>query len=201
MNSIKYKVIEFIVTFLYVGKIKYCPGTFGSLCAFPISYLLFYMTGDKSEVLTDFTNFSSSQIINLLLFNIIVVLSLFIVGTYYASLYVKITNRNDPKEIVIDEVVGQMLTNLTCLFCLTNLYNVNIDKILASEFVALIFLFLLPFILFRIFDIFKPWPISWLDQHISGGFGVMIDDVVAALFAFATYSLITFVVFELLCIS
>jgi len=39
------------------------------------------------------------------------------------------------------------------------------------------------FTLFRLFDIFKPWPISWLDRHVSGGFGIMIDDVLAAVFA------------------
>lgn len=39
------------------------------------------------------------------------------------------------------------------------------------------------FVLFRIFDIFKPWPIKWLDQHVEGGFGIMIDDVLAGIFA------------------
>ncbi|MDD1621352.1 MAG: phosphatidylglycerophosphatase A [Methylococcaceae bacterium] len=39
------------------------------------------------------------------------------------------------------------------------------------------------FALFRLFDIFKPWPISWLDRHVKGGFGIMIDDVVAGILA------------------
>ncbi len=39
------------------------------------------------------------------------------------------------------------------------------------------------FALFRLFDIVKPWPIRWLDQHVSGGFGIMLDDVVAGIFA------------------
>ena len=42
---------------------------------------------------------------------------------------------------------------------------------------------LLAFVLFRIFDIVKPWPISWLDKHVHGGFGIMIDDVLAGLMA------------------
>ena len=42
---------------------------------------------------------------------------------------------------------------------------------------------LLGFVLFRFFDIIKPWPIKWLDQHVQGGFGIMIDDVLAAVFA------------------
>ena len=43
---------------------------------------------------------------------------------------------------------------------------------------------LLGFLLFRLFDIVKPWPIRWFDQHLSGGFGIMLDDVVAGIFAF-----------------
>jgi phosphatidylglycerophosphatase A len=42
---------------------------------------------------------------------------------------------------------------------------------------------ILGFVLFRVFDIFKPWPISWLDKRVSGGFGIMIDDVIAGLAA------------------
>jgi len=41
----------------------------------------------------------------------------------------------------------------------------------------------LGFVLFRVFDILKPWPISWLDKKVSGGFGIMIDDVIAGLAA------------------
>jgi phosphatidylglycerophosphatase A len=39
------------------------------------------------------------------------------------------------------------------------------------------------FVLFRFFDILKPWPIKWLDRHVAGGFGIMLDDVVAGIFA------------------
>ena len=42
---------------------------------------------------------------------------------------------------------------------------------------------LLAFVLFRIFDVLKPWPISWLDRHVDGGLGIMVDDLVAGVFA------------------
>jgi phosphatidylglycerophosphatase A len=68
-----------------------------------------------------------------------------------------------------------------------------------DEFVGLwIALFALPaepawivagFVVFRIFDIAKPWPISWLDEHVSGGFGIMVDDIVAGVFACLTLHL------------
>jgi len=46
------------------------------------------------------------------------------------------------------------------------------------------------FVLFRIFDILKPWPIRWLDRHVQGGFGIMIDDVLAGVFALACLQLL-----------
>lgn len=53
---------------------------------------------------------------------------------------------------------------------------------------------LVAFIAFRVFDIIKPWPIGWLDRHVSGGFGIMVDDVVAAFMASAIIWLIFLVV-------
>jgi len=50
---------------------------------------------------------------------------------------------------------------------------------------------LLGFVLFRVFDILKPWPISWLDKRVHGGFGIMIDDVIAGLFALAILQLLS----------
>ena len=57
-----------------------------------------------------------------------------------------------------------------------------------------IFLFLIPFVLFRAFDILKPWPINWLDSNIKGALGVMIDDVAAALFAVVCQYVIVFLI-------
>ena len=79
------------------------------------------------------------------------------------------TGVHDAPEIVIDEVAGQWLAMLPLAF----VPDYGIAELLAS------------FILFRIFDIIKPWPIVLLDRHVSGGFGVMVDDLVAGVFAAA----------------
>ncbi len=73
---------------------------------------------------------------------------------------------HDAPEIVIDEVAGMWIAMVPCYFLPASPY-----------------LFVTAFILFRIFDILKPWPIGWLDQKVGGGFGVMIDDIVAGIFA------------------
>ena len=52
----------------------------------------------------------------------------------------------------------------------------------------------LGFVLFRVFDVWKPWPISWLDKKVHGGLGIMIDDIVAGVFAFAGLQLIAYLV-------
>ena len=73
---------------------------------------------------------------------------------------------HDAPEIVIDEVAGQWIALLPLLY-------------FPSSYLA----YGIAFVLFRIFDIIKPWPIGPLDRKVSGGFGVMIDDIVAGCFA------------------
>ena len=76
------------------------------------------------------------------------------------------TQVHDAPEIVIDEVAGLWISLLP-------LYSIGFHPVW----------FFAAFILFRFFDIVKPWPIGWLDKYIAGGFGVMADDIVAGLFA------------------
>ncbi len=90
------------------------------------------------------------------------------VGLYVSHIY--ITHHpgdKDPSEIVIDEVSGQALT-------IALLLSVSYEP---SEIYGL---FLLGFILFRLFDIFKMGPVKWCDQNLAGSWGIMIDDIVAA---------------------
>jgi phosphatidylglycerophosphatase A len=87
----------------------------------------------------------------------------FIIGVWASNVTSNETGIADPSEIVIDEVVGQWITLLSIP--------------------PNIILYFLAFVLFRLFDIWKPWPISWADEKIKGGFGVMLDDVLAAILA------------------
>ena len=88
---------------------------------------------------------------------------LFLVGLWAVRVQMGVDGKHDPPSIVIDEVVGQWLTLLVVPLSPLG--------------------FLLGLIAFRVFDILKPWPISWLDRHVKGALGVMIDDVAAALYA------------------
>ena len=89
-----------------------------------------------------------------------------IVGTITIDTIEKQTGIHDAPEIVIDEVAGMWISLLPFFFIEYSLVG-----------------FAFAFLFFRLFDIIKPWPIGWLDRHVSGGFGVMVDDIVAGLFA------------------
>ena len=95
---------------------------------------------------------------------------LFVLATWICARTSRDLGVHDHGGIVIDEFLGQWLT-LSPLI----LYPVTGS--------ALLGLLLLGFCLFRVFDIFKPWPIRWVDRHVHGGFGIMLDDVLAALLA------------------
>ena len=87
----------------------------------------------------------------------------FLIGLWAARSYMDEVDEHDPGAVVVDEVVGQWLTLL--IAPLTPLS------------------YLLGLLAFRLFDVLKPWPIGWLDRQVPGALGVMIDDVVAALYA------------------
>ncbi|MES2473553.1 MAG: phosphatidylglycerophosphatase A [Pseudomonadota bacterium] len=99
-------------------------------------------------------------------------IAVFVIGIYACGDHVRATGREDPSECVIDELAGQWLA---CAFA--------VAPIAAAGDVISLPALALAFVFFRLFDIWKPWPVSWADQKIAGGFGVMADDMLAGLMA------------------
>lgn len=93
----------------------------------------------------------------------LVTLVFLVVGFYICSVASKYFDAHDDSSIVWDEIVGYMIT--------LSFVPVNLETIIIG------------FILFRLFDILKPWPISWLDRRIQGAWGIMLDDIAAGLVA------------------
>lgn len=104
-------------------------------------------------------------------------------GTINANKFMRDRNTShDPQEIVIDELVGQWLTYSVWfgwLYAIAG--NDSAARNLLADVSTSPLYIGVGFVLFRIFDIIKPWPISWADRHIKGGFGVMFDDILAAI--------------------
>jgi len=145
-----------------IGKIKYAPGTFASLA----------------------TCFLFLLLINT--FNITVIFLITLIIFFYS--FVAINNAfdefksEDPQEIIIDEVVGQMLTLLAVPIYET-LYPLPTMYYCVSAF-----------LLFRLFDIWKPYPINYVDNNIKGSLGIMLDDIVASVYSIIILSVIFFFV-------
>ena len=137
-----------------LGKIPKIPGTFGSLATVFVLYLFFHKL-----------NISS----NLILVGLIII---FIYSFFAVAVHIKNSEDKDPKEIIIDEFIGQSIP--------IYLYEIShgIEK---SSDEALIF-YGVCFILFRFFDIAKPFPVNFFDKNYKNSFGVIMDDVCAGFY-------------------
>ena len=139
------------VTMFGIGKIKMIPGTVGSLATIIILFVLFHPLDISS---------------NLILLGLIII---FIYSFSAVASHTENSENKDPKEIVIDEVIGQSIP--------IYLYEIShgTEK---SPNEAIIF-YGVCFVLFRFFDIAKPFPVSYFDKNFKNSFGVVMDDVCA----------------------
>ncbi len=152
---------KLFLTFLGSGLSKYAPGTMGTIAAIPIGLLVIYYFGANS------------------LTTLVIVVS--IIAIIEINKYEKLTNSHDDKYIVIDEAVGVWLTMAITYGGLSiwqNQYNFYIALILS-------------FINFRLFDIWKPSTIGYIDRKVKGGLGVVGDDLLAG-FAAGVLNLLIF---------
>ena len=152
------------VTMFGLGKLPKIPGTFGSLATIIILYILFHKL-----------NLST----NLILLGLIVI---FIFSFSAVAIYIKDSENKDPKEVIIDELIGQSIP--------IYLYEIS-HGIQKSPNEAIIF-YSICFVLFRFFDIVKPFPVNFFDKNFKNSFGVIMDDVCAGFYV--VLSLICFMV-------
>ncbi|KCX75967.1 phosphatidylglycerophosphatase A [Acinetobacter baumannii 754286] len=99
--------------------------------------------------------------------SLIAILIMSVVGIYICGQTAKLINVHDDGRIVWDEFAGQSITFLPLLY----LQQINWIWVITG------------FILFRIFDVWKPWPIRVIDRQVHGGFGIMLDDIIAGVWA------------------
>ena len=100
---------------------------------------------------------------------------IFIGRIFYVNIFIKDLDNKDPKEIVIDEFIGQSIP--------ISLYEIAHEN--ANETDQVLTFYFIMFILFRIFDIAKPYPVSYYDKNFKNSFGVIMDDVCAGLYVVA----------------
>ncbi len=149
-------MLKLFVTWLGSGLVPKAKGTAGTLAALPFAYVIQTQAGMVALC--------------------VATALVFVAGCLASDRYMQREGMaHDPGEIVVDEVVGMWL-----VFCLMPLMWMQ------PHIELIIWLYGAGFVAFRFFDIVKPWPISLIDRKVKGGFGVMVDDVAAAIAACVT---------------
>ena len=154
------------VTMFGLGKVPKIPGTFGSLATVIVLYFFFHILNISSNII------------------LICLLIIFIYSFPAVASHIKDDEDKDPKEIIIDEFIGQSIP--------IYLYEISHGTEKSPD-EALIF-YTICFVLFRFFDIVKPFPVSFFDKNFKNSFGVIMDDVCAGFYV--VISLICFMVFS-----
>ena len=153
MNKINF----LFVTLLGIGKLKKIPGSYASLATTIFLFFLFHIL-----------NFSP----NFVLIGIIII---FLISLYAVNIFIKDLDNKDPKEVVVDEFIGQSIP--ICLYEIAHEGTKETSEVLTYYFVM--------YILFRVFDITKPFPVNYYENNFKNSLGVIMDDVCAGLYVVA----------------
>tara|TARA_B100001250_G_scaffold304012_1_gene265814 strand:+ start:1511 stop:2005 length:495 start_codon:yes stop_codon:yes gene_type:complete len=153
INQINY----LFVTLFGVGKFKKIPGSIASLVTIFFLFFLFHILNIPPNTI------------------LIAIIVIFFISLYAVNIFIREMENKDPKEVVIDEFIGQSIP--VCLYEIAHEGPKETSEVLKFYFMM--------FILFRIFDIVKPYPVSYYDKNFKNSFGVIMDDVCAGLYVVA----------------
>ena len=159
------KIIFLFVTLFGIGKIKKIPGSVASLATTIFLFFLLHMLKISPNFILAF------------------VIIVFFISLYAVNIFIKDLENKDPKEVVVDEFIGQSIP--ICLYEIAHEGSKETSQVLTFYFIM--------FILFRVFDIVKPYPVSYYDKNFKNSFGVIMDDVAAGLYVVAV--LVLYMVF------
>ena len=149
-----YKFNSLFVTLFGIGRISKIPGSIASLLTIIFLFFIFQILDLAPDLV------------------LICLIVIFFVSLYSINQFIKNKENKDPKEIVIDEFIGQSIP--ICLYEIAHEGLKETNEVLTFYFIM--------FILFRIFDITKPYPVSYYDKNFKNSFGVVMDDVCAGLY-------------------
>ena len=152
-----YKLNSLFVTLFGIGRISKIPGSIASLVTIIFLFFIFQILDLAPDLV------------------LICLIVIFFVSLYSINQFIKNKENKDPKEIVIDEFIGQSIP--ICLYEIAHEGSKETNEVLTFYFIM--------FILFRIFDITKPYPVSYYDKNFKNSFGVVMDDVCAGLYVVA----------------
>ena len=150
-------IVFLFVTLFGIGKISKIPGSIASLTTTIFLFFILHILNVSPNIV------------------LILIILIFFLSLYVVNIFIKNLDNKDPKEVVIDEFIGQSIP--ICLYEIAHTDPKETSEVLTSYFIM--------FILFRIFDIAKPYPVSYYDKNFKNSFGVIMDDVAAGLYVVA----------------
>ena len=162
------KMNYLFVTCFGIGTFRFAPGTITSLITTILLFSLFHIINLSHNIV------------------FFILLSILIYSFYAVAEYIKFKDNKDPKEVVIDEFIGQSIP--------IYLYEISHGSV-KNSLEAILFYFYI-FILFRFFDIKKPFPINILDKKFKNSFGVIFDDIIAGLYVVLTLIIFMIIKFK-----
>ena len=151
------KINFLFVTLFGIGKMKKIPGSIASLATILFLFFLFHVLNISPDIV------------------LISLIIIFFISLYAVNIFIKDLTNKDPKEVVIDEFIGQSIP--ICLYEIAHEGTKETNQVLTYYFVM--------FILFRIFDITKPFPVSYYEKNFKNSLGVIMDDICAGLYVVA----------------
>ena len=151
------------VTMFGLGRIGFIPGTFGSLATVILLFVCFHILNISSNII------------------LLILLITFAYSFIAIKNHTKDSKNKDPGEIIIDEFIGQAIP----------IYLYEISHVTEKATDQAIVIYAICFVLFRFFDIKKPFPVSYFDKQHKNFFGIITDDIMAALYTMLIIYLIS----------
>ena len=151
------KINFLFVTLFGIGKIRKIPGSIASLVTTLFLFFLFHILNISPNII------------------LICVIIIFFISLYAVNIFIKNLENKDPKEVVVDEFIGQSIP--ICLYEIAHEGTKETSEVLTYYFVM--------YILFRVFDITKPFPVNYYENNFKNSLGVIMDDVCAGLYVVA----------------
>ena len=160
------KINTLFVTMFGIGSIPKIPGTFGSLATVILLYIFFHVLNLSPIIIFSF------------------LIIIFFFSFISVAIHIRDITNKDPKEVVIDEFIGQSIP----------IYMYEISHGTEKSYDEAIIFYGACFILFRFFDIAKPFPVNFFDKKFKNSFGVIMDDICAGFYV--VLLLICFMIFK-----
>ena len=177
------KFLKAMLTMFGIGYSKYAPGTLASFATCVIFFLIYMSSFSEFNISLFLLHYNPEYVVYFLI--IITISSINLINDHsFRDKFAKLFKKKDPNEIVIDEFIGQSIPIISYSFLSFFYVGPSFDSFfIFFEGRPFIGWLITSFILFRFFDILKPFPINIIDKKMKNGLGIMLDDIIAGIYS------------------